>query len=102
MFNVSLFLYNISDIVEETEDRGLYLVFRSCFKELDNTRRGIMFEALSKLSKEKLALMKLEFQPKTPRYYATLFTLPKDPKFRTFIIFKDETDRSQPSYIVSG
>lgn len=102
MFSVSLFLYNLSDITEETEDKKLISKYRQCFRKLDNTQLGIIFEALSKLSKEQLTSLKLKYEPRSERYFATLFILLENQSYRSSILFKDDSDINRPSYIFNG
>lgn len=98
MFHVSVLLYNLSSIVEEAkDDRELLDNYRKYFRSLTGEQRAELFEKIITLPPELLLSLKLEYTPRVPKVYASLYTIPEDQSYRAFVLYKNDTD-NPPTY----
>lgn len=100
MFNVAVFKYELSDFINEKNDKKFTQQYREYFRQLDNRRRADIFEHLRSLPPIQLARLRLEHEPRTKTHYETLFIIPTQPENRTYVIFKNDMN-NPPSYHVT-
>lgn len=99
--NVSLLLYNLSELADVIDDRKLIDGYRDYFRGIPGIQRAALFEKLVSLSPELLAKLKLEYTPRVPKVFASLYIIPEDPINRTFVLYKNDTT-VPPSYYTGG
>lgn len=105
MFSVSLMKYNINDNIlkEMDNDENLINEYRNYFKRFTPTQLAEVYETLVKLPADQLAGLRLEYDPRNTRLFATLniitneYLTTGDTKSRTYVMYKNDND-NPPTY----
>lgn len=91
MFSVSLMRYNLIDLIDENDDNKFIGRYREYFKRLGDVKLAEVFERLSQLPPKELVKLRLEYTPRVPRTYASIYVLTRNPEFKTYIVYKNDS-----------
>lgn len=88
MFNVSLMLYEVGDIIDILDDAELIRQYKKYAREYSQDKLGELFNWFKSLSPEQLIKFRLEFKPRTKTLYESLCILTYDPRHINYLIVK--------------
>lgn len=96
-FNFQMLKYDLSDLIDESNEDKLINRYRTYIKQLSQEQLASLFENLSKLSPEQLMTLKLVYTRRTYDRYPTLFVLKTMSYNHYYIVYKDD-DCNPPMY----
>lgn len=102
IYNHSIMLYELSDVIDIEDDDELLNQYKEYL--IDMKKKSTLpqwFEWISKLPKDTLAKFRLEYRPRTKGFYASLHIIQRKLKYNSCLIVKNEY-LSVPSYRVTG
>jgi len=103
MFNYSLIRYNISHIIDATDNVELIQGYRIMFNTFEYTHLVNMYEWLRTLSTQQLTEIKLKFEPRSDDYHEAFYIIAKSSNLnidiRYCLVFKND-NFTPPQYTV--